>query len=67
MVVRWKDDNRDWSKPHDVSLGVKGDRYIVAKIFPRGIYRTRQWEITHADSEEFVIASAEEDFEVMVT
>lgn len=65
MMLRWKDDNRQWSNEHQVSLGSIGETETVVRLFPRGVYRTRQYEVTVTDNVGFTFGSAEEDIDVL--
>lgn len=65
FMLRWKDDNKSWSNEIEVSLGALGDYEIVKEIYPRGMYRTRQYEVTCTDAVPFIYIDAHETVEVL--
>ena len=65
MMLRWKDDNKSWSNEVSIGLGDTGDAEIVTRIFPMGIYRTRQYEVSVSDNVAAIYLDAEEDIEVL--
>lgn len=66
IMIRWKDNNKDWSNIKTISLGAAGPRNMLIEIEPRGIYRTRQWEISATDLySPIVLVDAEEDLDFL--
>lgn len=65
LMLRWKDNNRQWSNEFPFSLGRLGETDLVMRKQACGMYRTRQWEVSCTDAVPFNISSAEEDFEVL--
>lgn len=65
LAIRWNDDNRGWSNQKFVDLGKVGDRQMPIKIFPHGIYKTRQYEIVMSDAVPVTFGGAEEDIDVL--
>jgi len=65
LLVRWNDDRRGWSNQHEISLGDVGEYEIVRRIFPRGAYRTRQYEFLVTDPVSVVLGGAEEDIDIL--
>jgi len=65
LTVRWRDNNRYWSQPRDISLGALGETDVIARLFRTGIFRTRQYEFVSSDGVPVVFTGAEEDIEVL--
>lgn len=65
LMLRWRDDNRSWSNELQISLGNLGQTETVIRCYPRGIYRTRQYEIVVSDSVGVTFGEAEEDIDVL--
>lgn len=65
LMLRWNDDNRGWSNEVHLSLGSIGETETVIQCEPRGIYRTRQYEIVVTDSVGISFGRAEEEFDVL--
>lgn len=65
LMVRWKDDNKNWSNQHEISLGWAGQSEIVRRIKPKGVYRTRQYEFIITDSVGVALGDAEEDIDIL--
>ena len=65
MMLRWNDDNRGWSNEVSLSLGSIGETETVIRCFPRGIFRTRQYEIAITDSVGVTFGGAEEDIDLL--
>lgn len=63
--IRVNDDNKGWSDPVLVPLGFYGSETGAIRVSARGIYRRRQLEIQMTDNAPFVLASIEEDVELM--
>jgi len=66
MMLRYKDNGSNtWSNEIEIDLGEIGETEHVVRLKPRGIYRTRQYEI-YSDSPIPVLhIDAEEDIEVL--
>lgn len=65
LVLRWKNDNKSWSREVYIDLGNSGETEIVKRILRTGIYRTRQYELTCSDAVPLLFADAEEDVEIL--
>lgn len=62
LIVRWKDDDRPWSKEKYVTVVV--NRNVCARLKPHGHFYVRKYEFTHVDSLPVVIGYIETDPEV---
>lgn len=65
MVVSWRNENGVWHNPRTVSLGKSGERQQHKDLYRLGMYRQRQYEITHEGASPFVMSSAQEDIDLM--
>ena len=65
VKLRWKDDNKLWSNWKELSLGKMGDTDFILSLRRLGMYRTRQYELTHSENSDFILVSMEEDVEVL--
>ena len=65
LMIRWNDDNKGWSNVKEVSLGRIGDEEVNITIYPRGRYRTRQYEIVITDSGGVSFGRAFEDIDLL--
>jgi len=65
LSLRYKDDNRAWSNELQISLGKLGDEETTLRLFPKGVYRTRQYEITVTDNVGVILGDAQEDLELL--
>lgn len=65
LLLRYNDDNKGWSNEISIPLGRIGDREIYVRIFPRGIYRTRQYELVATDNVPIIYLDSEEDIDVL--
>lgn len=65
LLLRYNDDNRGWSNEHELSLGTLSDYETTIRFYPRGVYRTRQYEIVATDNVGVVFGEAYEDFEIL--
>lgn len=63
--LSWRNDEGPWEGPIDIPLGRSGDKGVVVSLRGLGVYRRRQWRLEFADTEDFVFAGAEEEFEVL--
>lgn len=63
--VSWRDDGGEFGQPVVRTLGTTGDYNPVVELRGLGAYRQRQWRIEVSDAVEFVLAGAEEEFDVM--
>jgi len=62
--LRYRDDEGEWTDL-TVSLGASGDRTVVVPLRSLGVYRRRQWEIAFHGTEDFLLASAVEEYEIL--
>lgn len=65
IAVRYRDEDDVWSNPIHVGLGLTGDRHIVKEIRSLGTYRRRQWEFSFHGTDELVLASATEEYDIL--
>jgi hypothetical protein len=66
LMLRWRDDgNSEWSNIMEVCLGKVGNTTHVVEVYPRGTYRTRQWEISCTDNVPLGFLDAEEQYSVL--
>lgn len=65
VCIRYKIDNRDWSRLVPLSLGKLGEYNITLRDVRRNIFRTKQYEFVATDAVQLVFAGAEEDVEVL--
>lgn len=63
--VRVNDDNKGWSAPQLVPMGILGGDHTPVRVRLGGIYRKRQLEITCTDPVAFGLIRIEEDIEAM--
>lgn len=64
-LLKWRDDEGEWSSPLRVSLGASGDRFPVVSFEGLGVYRRRQWHFSFHGTESFALVSATEEFTVL--
>jgi hypothetical protein len=65
MMVRFRDDNKEWKNERWISLGASGDNEHVTRLTRCGQFKTRQIEIIHTDDSPFELANPlEADIEV---
>jgi hypothetical protein len=65
LMLRWNDDNKGWSNEHELSLGSVGENETVIRFYPKGVYRTRQYEVTVTDAVNVIFGDAEEDLDIL--
>lgn len=65
LLIRWNDDRRGWSNYTELSLGNIGEREIVQRFYPKGAYRTRQYEFLVTDPVSVVFGDGEEDIDLL--
>lgn len=65
IMFRYRVNGKTWSQERQVSLGDSGQYDIFQKIPARGLFRSRQYEITSTDNVEIVQADAEEDIDIL--
>lgn len=63
--LSWRDDDGEWCPPYQVGLGLAGDHDIVVVLRSLGVYRRRQWKFEFDGTDDIVLVSAVEDFEVL--
>jgi len=61
----YRDDQGPWEPSIPIDLGGSGDTYPVLDFPSLGTYRRRQWRFEFAGTEELVLVSASEEFEVL--
>lgn len=67
LIVRFKDDDKEWSEPREIFLGYSGNRASQYRLYRTGIYRKRQIEISMTDAVEFNLAGITEDVDVLAS
>lgn len=65
MMVRWRDDNKEWSREVTIDLGNVGETEVVRRLNFTGMFTTRQYEFTCTEDVAVIFAGAEEDIEFM--
>jgi len=65
LMLRWRDDNGNWSNERFADLGKTGERELTARLHRLGVYRSRQYEFVLSDGAPFVLVEAEEEMEVL--
>lgn len=65
MMLRYKNDETDWSNEIHLSLGAVGDYRNMIKINRMGIYRTRQYEFTVTDNIGVAFGGAKEEVTIL--
>lgn len=65
LMIRYKNDNGLWNTERVVSMKAVGNNEFYADIHRLGQYRSRQWEISYADTGDLTIMKVEEFFEVL--
>lgn len=66
LIVRFRDDGSSyWQNEIEVDLGQVGETEHVVKLYPRGIFKNRQYEIYSTDNIPVLYLEAEEDIDVM--
>jgi hypothetical protein len=63
--VRFRDDDKDWGNPYQLSLGATGEEATVLELRNTGLYRKREIEIRCTDAVEFSFINMEENVEVL--
>lgn len=67
LMVRWKDDNKNWSQEHYFDLGAIGETEISRRILCSGIFRTRQFEFKVSDNVPISFISAQIEIEELLS
>jgi hypothetical protein len=65
ICVRWNDDGKGWGSEHWADMGTIGDGYMFCRFRRCGMYRVRQYEISHSDNTDFVLVGGEEEVEIL--
>jgi hypothetical protein len=63
--LEWRDDIGGWGDALPISLGATGDSESVVDLRSLGVYRRREWRFAFHGTEDIVLASAVEEFEVL--
>jgi hypothetical protein len=63
--LSYRDQPGPWEPPIAIDLGGSGDTHPVLELRSLGTYRRRQWRFEFEGSEELVLVSATEDFQVL--
>ncbi len=62
-LLSYRDDTGPWSHPQVLELGPDTGTPLVLRAL--GVYRSRQWRLQFYGTGEYVLASAEEDFDIL--
>ena len=65
MILEWRDQFGIWECERTIPLGAIGDRDQTPFITNLGMYRQRQYQITHTDRSSFVLTGASAEIESM--
>jgi hypothetical protein len=65
MLLRIKNDGLNFGSEIKVNLGQWGDTFYFARVSGLGAYKTRQYEIVHANRSPFVLSESFEDFDIL--
>lgn len=60
----WRDQPGPWDARLPIDLGDTGDTEIVVQFYSLGVYRRRQWFFEFSGTDELVLVSATEEFEL---
>lgn len=63
--LKWKERPGDWTGKVPIDFGRYDQDDVVLEFRSLGVYRTRQWAFEFSDSNELVLASAVEEFDVL--
>jgi len=63
FTIRYRDENGDWGKYRQGSLGKQGEHEYIVKFRKNGEYRTRQLEVSHGENTDFILVGGEEEFD----
>lgn len=63
--LTWRERPGPWLGRAPVRFGTAGQSEIVVSLRSLGMYRRRQWSFEFSGPEEFVLAGAEEEFEIL--
>jgi hypothetical protein len=66
-MVRWKDDNKNWSQEKYFDLGDIGETEISRRILCSGVFRTRQFEFKVSDNVPVIFISAQIEIEELLS
>lgn len=64
-LLSWRDDGGAYCDPIAIGLGTGADKEITVEMRSLGVYRRRQWRLVYSGAAEWVLAAAEEDFDVL--
>lgn len=66
LAVRWRDDNKEWSREVRIDLGAIGETEVVRRLNFTGSFGTRQYEFSCSEGVSLTFGAAEEDIEIML-
>lgn len=66
LSVRWRDDNKEWSREVRIDLGAIGETEVVRRLNCTGSFGTRQYEFSCSEGVSLTFGAAEEDIEIML-
>jgi hypothetical protein len=68
MMLRYSDDGSNrWSNECHVNLGDQANTEIIVNVPARGVYRTRQYEVSVTDPVPVMLGAAEANVDIMVS
>ena len=66
LMLRWRNDGSStWSNIVELDMGKAGDGIHLIETYPRGAYRTRQYELSCTENIPVAFLDAEEDYTVL--
>lgn len=63
--LRWRDRPGAWQGQVPIAFGLSSDTEPVLTFRSLGTYRARQWEVEFSGTDEFILARATEEFEIL--
>jgi hypothetical protein len=65
LVMRYKQDNKEWGNEVQVGLGLQGNTEIIKELWIRGHFRTRQYEFYVTDNTKVLYGAITQYFDVL--
>lgn len=67
VLLSWRDDGGEYCDPLAIGLGTDADKEFTVELRSLGVYRRRQWRLVYSGAAEWVLAGAEEEFDVLTS
>lgn len=64
FTLEWRDDDRPWGQPIQLSLGKSGQTDSYVLLSGMGIYRSRQYRFTVSEPTDWALVEISEDFDL---